>query len=290
MAAVTSPLVRRMHLGQVVRGLRQDAGMTHADLVQATGLPRQTLSRMENADRKPNLAAVIKILHALSITEATATYQSVIRLAMDAAETGWWDRREHLAMGDRQRTVADLEHGASSIRQYQSTLLPGLLQTPDYARYRAEFGGAQDVEATVRGRMRRQALLTDAEALSYTIIAEEQVVRRLAVPPQVMLDQLQHLLTVSDRPAISLRILPVDGRLGDGYLPRSPFALYDHAGGDPVVAVIDTVDQDLVDPDPGTTARYAQLFDRLCVAALSEEDSAKLIQEVANSLATEVRS
>nr|MDT0660654.1 helix-turn-helix transcriptional regulator [Micromonospora sp. DSM 115978] len=288
--AVTSPLVRRIHLAQVVRRLRQDAGLTHTDLVQATGLPRQTISRMENADRRPNLAAVIKILHALNIGEASTTYRSVIRLAMDAAETGWWDRREHGGMGDRQRVVADIEHGATSIRQYQSALLPGLLQTEEYARYRAEFGGAEDVEATVRGRLRRQDLLTADNPPQYTVIAEESVVRRLPVPPQVMLAQLRHLLDLAARPAISVRVLPVDARLGDGYLPRSPFALYDHAGGDPVVVVIDTAEQDLVDSNPGTAARYAQLFDRLCAAALSDEDSATLIQQVADRLATEVRS
>lgn len=286
----TSPLVRRMHLAQVVRTLRHEAGITHTQLVKATGLPRPTLSRLENADRRPNLAAVIKILQALGLSQSEQRHQEIIALAMEAAETGWWDRREYLAMGDRQRIVADIEHGATTIREYQSALLPGLLQTEDYARYRAEVAGAEDVVATVRGRLRRQQLLTSVGAPTYALVVEEQVVRRLAVPPAVMLSQLHHLLDLSAATATSVRVLPVDGRLGDGYLPRSPFALYTHGGGDPVVAVVDTVDKDLVDDDTDTTARYAQLHDRLCAAALSVEDSAKLIHEVASHLAVEVRS
>lgn len=285
----TSPLVRRMHLAQVLLGLRHEAGLTHEQLVKATGLPRQTLSRLENADRKPNLAAVIKLLRALGVEPSGTRYQEIVDLAMEAAETGWWDRREYAGMGDRQRIVANIEHGATTIREYQPFLVAGLVQTEVYARCRAEMAGAEDIESVVAGRLRRQQLLASKDAPACQLVVEEQVVRRLSVPPPVMLAQLERLLELAGG-VVDLRVLPVDGRVGDGFSPRSPFTLYGHGGGDPLVAVVDTVYQDLIEASADTTAAYAELFGRLYDAALSVEESAGLIQEVAGKLAAEVRS
>jgi transcriptional regulator with XRE-family HTH domain len=281
----TSPLVCRMHLAQVLLALRHEAGLTHEQLAQTTGLPRQTLSRLENADRKPNLAAVIKLLRALGVPQGDSRHQEIIDLAMEAAEAGWWDHRDHAAMGDRQRVVANIEHGSDAIREYQPFLVAGLAQTEEYMRCRAEAAGGQHSEAIVAARLRRQQLLAAPDAPAYSLVIEEQVVRRLAVPPSVMLGQLQHLLKLAEG-VIDLQVLPVDARLGEGFSPRSPFAIYEH-GDAPTVVVVDTVYEDLIDASAETAMAYSTMFDRLSRAAMSVEDSIRFIREAAARLTVE---
>jgi transcriptional regulator with XRE-family HTH domain len=285
---VTSPYVRRLRLGAAIRDLRRDAGFTADDLGRKIGQGRIVVSRLETGARRPDVGHVLKILDALGIGEGTEQYRTLVRVARDAAERGWWESGEYTGMGERQARTADVEHGAATIREYQVSLLPGLVQTEDFARHRAhvalEEGSTLDLEATIRGRLRRQRQITDPDGSNYELVVEEQAIRRLAVPPTVMQAQLHHLLDLTTKANISVRVLPVDARLEGMRLPRSPFALYTYPDpGDPTVAVVDTVTEDLLVIDADESGRYVRLFDRLHTAALSDDDSAALIQQVAGT-------
>ncbi|MFI7430750.1 Scr1 family TA system antitoxin-like transcriptional regulator [Micromonospora sp. NPDC049836] len=289
---MVSPLARRLRLGVAIRELREAAGHTSAQLAREAGLDRTAVSKVENGERRP-LDTVLKLLDVL-VGESDPRYLTLQRVARDGLARGWWTQPDFAGMGERQARTADIESGARTIREYQNAMLPGLLQTEAYARHRGQvaldFDHANlDLNGTVAGRMRRQHQVSDPGGSEYDVVLEPQAIERLPVPPAVMREQLHHLLTLATtRENISVRVLPVDARLGRGYVPRCTFSLYAYPDPeDLTLAVVDTVTADLLVTEAREAQRYAQLFDQLRDAALSPEDSADLIQKAADALAAE---
>jgi transcriptional regulator with XRE-family HTH domain len=290
---VISPYARRTRLANCLRRLRDEAGLSGTQLAVKAGVDRTMVSKLETGDRRPNLNTVLKLLDALPVAETDGRYRTIVRIARDAAERGWWETTEYAGMGERQARTADLECGAVSIREYQPSMLPGLVQTADFAHHRGLIaladGATFDPEATVRARMRRQQQLDQPDNCAYDLVLDEPAVRRVVVPVAVMADQLRHLLILAGRPNVSVRVLPVDARLVDGRVPRSPFAIYAYPDeDDPTIVAADTVTTDLIMADPAESERYELMFDRLRRAALSERDSIALIKRTAEQLSTEV--
>lgn len=283
-----SPLARRLRLGAEIRRLRERAGLTGTELASKAGLDRTAVSKMENGERKP-LQPILRVLDAL-LDEDGDQYRALLRVARDSLAKGWWEDPEYAGMGDRQARTADLESGVRSIHAYQNSMLPGLLQTEAYSRHRAEVamadGAEIDLAGTTAGRLRRQEQIFDPDGPEYDVVLEPQAIWRAPVPPEVMREQLLHLLDlIQTRPGLHVRLLPVDARLGSGYVPRSPFAIYRYPDeSDLVLVSVDTVSTDLLVTAPGESGRYAQMHQQLRTAALSEEESAALIQQAATAL------
>ena len=135
-------------------------------------------------------------------------------------------------------------------------------------------------------RLAGSGMLRLPGAPRYEVIVDEIAVRRLAAPPDVVKKQLYHLATTCNgRPAVALRVLPVDARLDSFTVPRCTFSIYTYPDpGDPAVVAIETVTSDLVLTDPAETAPYDQLYTRLRDAALPQADSLDLLTKAATEL------
>jgi transcriptional regulator with XRE-family HTH domain len=278
-----SPYVRRLRLGAELRELRAAAGLTHEQIAKRIGQSRAQISRLENG-HVVDQADVIKILDVLGVEGDRWT--QVVTIAREAGEKGWWESTR--GMGDRQALYANLEAGASRIREYQQTFIPGLLQTPDFVRARATADAtleplAGTVDGVLAGRAGRQRMLRRPGAPTYEVIIDEIAVRRLAAPPDVVKKQLYHLATAGNgKPPVALRVLPVDARLDHFTVPRCTFSIYTYPDpGDPAVVAIDTVTSDLVLISPAEVAPYQQLYERLRAAALPTARSLDLLTTAA---------
>ncbi|GAB3812663.1 Scr1 family TA system antitoxin-like transcriptional regulator [Micromonospora zhanjiangensis] len=288
MYAEVSPFARRVRLGAAIRQLRGTS--TTTAVARAAGIDRTVVSKIEAGERRAGLDTILKVLDVLPIGESSRQYRTLQRVARDGLARGWWDDPQYAGMGERQVRTADLECGAT-IREYQSSMLPGLLQTEAYARHRGEValgkGAAFDLEAAGRGRLRRQRQVLDRDASDpvYHVVLEPQAIWRCPVPRGIMREQLRHLHKLATTAThLSIRILPVDAPLGQGWVPRAPFSVYDY--GDPddlTLVVVDTVTTDLLITEPAEAADYAQTFDELRENALSAKDSAELIQQAADA-------
>jgi transcriptional regulator with XRE-family HTH domain len=285
---MTSPFVRRRRLATELRVLREKQGMTADRLAKLIHQSRMKISRLENAHCRPDLAEVMKILDLLEVRGDK--WQEVVRIARDAAERGWWDSYGD-AMGARQRLYADIESGAKTIREYNQTAMPGLLQTPEFTWALVDLDKGEGPidyrpERMVEARLQRQRAILREGGPTYEVVLEEFVLRRLAVAPAVMRTLLRHMIDVaSTEPRISVRILPVDVRLTGGLLPRSSFHLFTFPDpDDPPMAVVDTISTDVVHSDPDEVARYAGHYDRLAAAALSSEESLAYLEKTADHL------
>jgi transcriptional regulator with XRE-family HTH domain len=278
--------VRRLRLGTELRALRAAAGLTHEQVAKRIGESRAQISRLENG-HIADQADVIKILDALGVEGDQWT--QIVTIAREAGEKGWWESTR--GMGERQALYANLEAGAAQIREYQQTFIPGLLQTPEFARARIAADATLEpltgtVDGVLAGNAGRQRMLRRPGAPGYEVIIDEVAVRRLAAPPDVVKKQLYHLATTCNgNPAITLRVLPVDARLESYTVPRCTFSLYTYPDpGDPAVVAIDTVTSDLILTDPAQVAPYEQLYARLRKAALPPADSLDLLTKAATDL------
>jgi transcriptional regulator with XRE-family HTH domain len=281
-----SPYVRRLRLAAELRALRTHAGVTHVQLAKQIGQSRAQISRLENG-HVVDQDDVMKILDALGVDDERWT--QIMTIAREAGERGWWESNR--AMGDRQALYANLEAGAQTIREFQMTFIPGLLQTAEFTRARGEadrVAGAPSLNAekAAAGRVGRQRMLRRPGGPSYEVIIDELAVRRPSAPPEVMKSQLYHITaTVNGSAKITARVLPVEARIDSFSVPRSAYSIYTfNDPGDPTVVAVDTVTDDLVLTESDDVKRYEELYDRLRGAAMSPQKSLDLLIDRAKSL------
>lgn len=282
-----TPYVRKLRLGAELRALRAEAGLTHEQLARKIGESRAQISRLENG-HIVDQADVMKILDALGVDGDRWT--KIMRIAREAGEKGWWESTR--GMGDRQALYANLEAGATAIREYEQTFLPGLLQLPEYVESRVSADATLDpaglsADGVLAGNAGRQRMLRRPGAPTLEIIVDEVAIRRLTAPPGVFKKQLYHLAGVcnNNESEVTLRVLPLSARV-DGYsVPRCTFWIYSYPDpGDPAVVAIDTVTSDLILTEPGDVDLYEILWQRLQQAALPLGESLTLLTRAANDL------
>jgi hypothetical protein len=198
-------------------------------------------------------------------------------------------------MGERQALYANLEAGAQTIREFQMTFVPGLLQTAGFthARVDAEGGAGASVitaEKAIEARIGRQRMLRRPGGPSYEVILDELAIRRVAAPPEVVKAQLYHVAaTANGSPKITVRVLPVDAVIGGYAVPRSAFSIYTFTDpDDPTVVAVDTVTEDITLTERDDVKRYEELFDRLREATLPIDQGLELLITTAKTMSTAV--
>lgn len=282
-----SPYVRRLRLAAELRALRTQAGLTHEQLAKRIGQSRAQISRLENG-HVVDQDDVMKILDALGVDDDRWT--EIMTIAREAGERGWWESNR--LMGERQARYANLEAGAQTIREFQMTFIPGLLQTPEFTRARNESDRVAgtvtfNADKAADGRIGRQRMLKRPGGPQYEVIIDELAIRRASAPPEVIKAQLYHIAaTVNGTPKITARVLPVDVEI-DGYsVPRSAFSIYTFVDpGDPTIVAVDTVTDDLLLTESDDVKRYDELYERLRDASLSVSDSLDLMLDRAKTVA-----
>jgi transcriptional regulator with XRE-family HTH domain len=270
-----------------LRALRDERTMTQARVARMIAKTRTDISRLENG-QSVDLADVLNLLEALGVEDDRWT--ALTAIARDATATGWWESVKHI--GERQALYANLESGAVTIRIYEQTALPGLLQIPDYIRSVVIATEALEplsgtIDGILAGRAGRQRNLRRPGGPSVEVIVDEVAVHRHAAPASVVKRQLRHLAEVMKRgqPNVLLQILPVEAKIKDYVVPRCAFSIYRYPDpGDPHVVAIDTVTSDVILTDESQITTYERLYERLREAALSPEESAKLLTEAADAL------
>ncbi|MEU8122393.1 helix-turn-helix transcriptional regulator [Spirillospora sp. NPDC049024] len=289
-----SPYVRRRRLAGEIRKLRESRGLTTDDLARLVFHSRTKITRLENAQIRPDLAEIMNMLDALEITGSQ--YDRLLQLAREAAQKGWWDRYG-MSMGPRQKLAADLEYNASTVRSYDQTAIPGALQCRPFIEALIKLDESQGTpdyqpERMTEARVNRQRELLRPDGPFYETVLDESVIHRLAVPPATMAAQLRHMVGLaSEQERITVRVLMHNARIPGGFLPQSSFYLYNFAEpGDPPLAVVDTVTTDLVLNQRREVERYTGMYDRLREAALPSEGSIAFLEGVAEQLADQTGS
>jgi transcriptional regulator with XRE-family HTH domain len=284
--------VRRRRLGAELRRLREAAGLTGDQVIARIGWASASkLSRLENGRSRPDLADVLDLLDLYEVDGPER--DELVSVARDAGNTRGW-LRSYPVMTKRQRGYAELESGCVAIREYATASVPGLLQTPAYARVRILSSralqvidtehGHPDPETEVAARVARQVILTrPTDPTRYEAVIEEGALTGRGGLPEVMREQLDHLCRLASLPNVTVRVLPSDATVGDQYLPHTPFSLYQFADpADPETVAVEALGNDLVLTEKPSVERYAMVFSWLRSAALPPAASLAWLSARAN--------
>jgi transcriptional regulator with XRE-family HTH domain len=262
----------RTALGQRLRGLRIDASVTGKQLAESLGWPPSKISKIEHGNQTPTADDVIAWADACNSPESTGDLLSLLgNLETLYAE---WQRILKAGTGKRQQTYQEIEASTQTLRVFETLLIPGLLQTPQYARARlAEnikvWGGVNDLDDGVRQRMRRQEILYDS-GHSFYFLLSEAALRTLLCPPQVMVGQLERLIASSLLDTVRIGVIPFTT-----VLPMSPkhgFWIYDDR-----LVTAETVTAELHLTQPEEIEQYRKVFDAISGVACYDSDARQVI-------------
>jgi transcriptional regulator with XRE-family HTH domain len=280
--------VRRLRLAQELSSLRDQAAISSQELADDVGLPRTTVSRLENGRMRPDPDDVMQILERLGVQGDA--WKALMIVAREASERGWWESSVG-AMGRRQALYANLEAGAAHIREYQMALLPGLLQTAEFTRTRTEIDVADWSQQflpqeAVKARAGRQRMLHRPDGPQYEVIIDEVAVRRPAADHTTFREQLLHIAMLArENPKICVRVLPLERPIADYHVPRSSFSIYRYPDPlDPVVVAVDTVTDDLILTEESPVGHYETHYAELSAAALDPSESVLYLRRAAEQL------
>lgn len=283
MAVSPSPAGRRKRLGSELRRLREQARLTCESVGQRLDCSGTRISRMETGRISVRPGDVRELLEVYGVTGDQAG--ALVELAREARRKGWWHRFGPVTPSWLEPYLG-LEAEATRLWDFQSMVLPALLQTEDYARamLRAAPGAAPagDIEQQVALRMARQQVLGGTAPPELRLVLSEGALRVQVGGPAVMRAQLRKLAEVAGQDPVTLQVLPV-GAAAQGY-PGSPFTILDFADpADPPVVYSEHLTGSLLLDEPDQVRAYTAVFERLRAEALGPGPSADLIAGLAAS-------
>lgn len=220
-----SPTIRRRRLGLELRGLRQTANMTAAQVHEELEISLAKLNKIENGRQDVSQRDLIAML---TIYGAPERIRELTELRREVREEGWWQR-----LGVAPGAYVDFEAGAGKIKIHAPALIPGLLQTEEYARavYRALRPDLdpEGIDRQVEVRMRRAELLDSPDAPLLTVVLGEAAARTQVGGPGVMADCLDHILDVAERnpERVTMRMIPFEA--GEHAGLEGPFSILEFA-------------------------------------------------------------
>ena len=212
-----SPTVRRRRLAAELRGIREETGKSGDSVAAALKWSPSKISRYERARTGLQPREVERLLDYYEVTGSRRAL--LLALAQDATQKGWWEQEQYAdSLSTDYREFIGLEHEASSMAIWHVDVVTGLLQTEAYARHiissynRIERISPGMIERLVRVRMRRQQVLSPERGVQLSVVLDESVLKRRVGDDPVMYEQLQRLASETDRPNVTLQILPLDAQ------------------------------------------------------------------------------
>jgi transcriptional regulator with XRE-family HTH domain len=282
MARFTPPTPRSRRLGRELRRLRDGRGWTMDQAAKQLSCSTSRISRIESGDIKPRPADVIELLMAYEVPLEGEPGKSLLTLARELRESGWWQRLD--ALSGRYATFIAYEAEASELRNFEPTMVPGLLQTENYARAVNSVGRETDaevIEQRVRARLTRQEVLTrKASPLKLHAILSEATLLFEVGGVDVLRGQLEHIARLSARPNITVQVLRFAA--GATLADRSGFAILSFGGTEPPLGYVETPVGELFVESPKEIERLNTMYDDLKTLAMSPAESIKFIREKAS--------
>jgi transcriptional regulator with XRE-family HTH domain len=284
-----SPVVQRRRLRTELRKARQDAGLTQEQVADAMDWSLSKVIRIEAGSVGISTNDLKALIRCYRPDDPDMTSE-LVTLARAARERSWWSVYRDLAPPGLVQLIG-YEAASFIVRNFETLLVPGLLQTEEYARAvigTLEEGAAADrVRTLVEIRMRRQEQLDREDPPLLFFILDEAVVRRLMGGRDVMCRQLRHLIEMARKPNVTIQIVPFSASTHPGL--RGPFVIVEFPDpGDDDVLFLEALFGELVSrDDPEEVSTYLVLFEQLRKLSLGPSDSVAYLEKVAHEIAAQ---
>ncbi|WSZ64170.1 helix-turn-helix domain-containing protein [Streptomyces canus] len=284
--ASTAAPVTGQPLGSELRRLREASGLKLSDVAERVDMPSSKVNRIELARLGIKPADLDALLDLYDVADA-AKRDVLHSIARHGSLRGWWQTYKD-TISPSYADLISLEADAKSMRTFQATLIPGLLQTAAYARATIDAlsmtATPEEVNALTQVRMARQSVLSRPEPLElWAVIHEASLRPRVKSDPKMMREQLQKLLDHAALPHVSIQVLPLDASPHVGMLGAFSVIGFPETA-DLDVAYLENLTGALYVEDPAEVSRYGSAFERLRASALPFDESAGLIERLKDSI------
>ncbi|AFU01947.1 MULTISPECIES: helix-turn-helix domain-containing protein [Nocardia] len=280
--AERGPTVLRIALGGQLRKLRESKNITREAAGDAIRGSHAKISRLELGRTGFKERDIRDLLTLYGVTDAEER-QRFLELARQANEPGWWHRYSDL-LPQWFGTYLGLEQAASKIRTYEAHLVPGLLQTPEYARAVVALGYEDaDTDRRVQVRQRRQEILHRTDPPVVWAVIDEAALHRPVGGPRVQREQLEHLIELAQLPNVTVQVLPYSA--GEHAAAGSSFSILRFAEAElPDIVYLEHLTSALYLDRRQDLALYLSVMDRLSVQAERPEKSMEILAGYAAEL------
>jgi transcriptional regulator with XRE-family HTH domain len=257
-------------LGAELRRARVAAGMSQEQFSRSLGFDRTVITKAETGERPPSPEVAAAIDEAFPHLDGLFSRLTLLARRANGRYPEWF------------REWVDAEQQATALRTWQPILVPGLLQTRDYARALFQAwqpaASCDDLDVLVGARIERQAILDRADPPELLAVLDEAVLHRRVGSAKIMCYQLAHLGEMSCRPAVTIQIVPAEVGTHAGLLGGFFVGGFDDT---PVIVYAETAVEGITIDKPALVSKAAQAFERLRSEALPRGASRDLIRRVA---------
>ncbi|RJO73442.1 XRE family transcriptional regulator [Nocardia panacis] len=280
--AERGPTVLRIALGAQLRKLREESGITREAAGDAIRGSHAKISRLELGRTGFKERDIRDLLTLYGVVDP-AEREMFLELARQANEPGWWHRYSDL-LPSWFGTYIGLEQAATKIRTYEAHLIPGLLQTPEYARSVLSLGYEDaDNDRRVEVRAKRQEILYRIDPPVVWAVIDEAALHRHVGGPRVHREQLQHLMKLAELPHVTIQVLPYSA--GEHAAAGSSFTILRFAESElPDIVYLEHLTSALYLDRRQDLALYLSVMDRLSVQSERPDRSLEILAEYADRL------
>lgn len=281
-SGVSSLHEARLALGKRLRELRRQADLSGRELAEALRWPPSKVSKLENGRQSPTDDDIRAWAEATSTARDTdALLAALHTLEVQNIE---WQRQLRGGLRSHQNELVALDEATRLFRAFECTYVPGLLQTAEYARARFTqsvnvLRVAGDVDDAVQSRLRRQEILYRQDKRFHFVLAEPALRYRLC-PPEVMLGQLDRLISLSGLPNVKFGIIGFTTAYT--VAPAHGFWLLDEER-----VMVETYSAELNLAGPQEIELYRGIFDSMAAAASYGRQAREIIKRVIDDLSVE---
>ncbi|WP_433224747.1 helix-turn-helix domain-containing protein [Microtetraspora malaysiensis] len=276
-----SPATRRRELAMALRGYRERARLDSTKVSKQLGWDPSKISRIESGRfRRINVRDVLDMLTLYGVDDP-AERERLAQIARDSRAKGWWDQYADVFKSE----LPNLEAGATIIRTYEILCVPGLLQTPGYAAAMFRGIGVLDDEAVARrvaARMARQEIIVRDNPPQLHAVMDEAALRKSVGGPDVMREQIEHLVKLSDLPNVTIQLIPHS--IGAHAAMTMSFTIMCFSAENAPIVYAEMPVSPVVMYKHEDVQSYALLYDRLMATALFPEDTAAAMRSMAAGL------
>ncbi|MBT2386951.1 helix-turn-helix domain-containing protein [Streptomyces sp. ISL-11] len=261
-------------IGRALRALRDASGLTGDAVARRASMSAGKLSKIETGKVRPTVQDVDLVLTAIGVSEEIKQ-EFLVTARAEATEATAWRLLRRMGPWKHQKTIRAIEAGTTTLRLFQGQLIPGLLQTPEYATAVFSLPPALPEETqakTVAARLKRQSVLYESGRSFQFLICEHVLTWRIS-EPVVMALQLDRLVSVSRLPNVSLGVVPAERRMPD--FPMTCFSLHDDR-----IVIVETFHSEVTTRDPKDVQLYLDTFDRFAAVAVYGDDMKALVEGI----------
>jgi transcriptional regulator with XRE-family HTH domain len=274
-----SPTLRRRELGALLRALRTERGFTVDQVAERLLCSPSKVSRMETGQRGATARDIRDLCDIYAVTDPQERAR-MTRLAAEGKQQGWWQSYE---LDYYFATYVGLEAEAVATKNFQSTAVPGLLQTADYARAMHQSNvpelASERINQLIQARLTRQRSLIKDPPLQFRTVLDETVLHRLVGGYDVMQSQLQRMIEAAQLPNVTIQVIPF--RAGAHPAMESTFDILEFGTVAPSLVYVEGLAGNMYLERPQDLHRYELVFERLHDMALNPQESIELIAGMA---------